>query len=245
MVPLQDATGQTSQQQIAEGINPPFVGSGTPGMIPWTYEYAWPIDCVKARFVPTSFNNAGSNVPTGNISLPSNPLMSGLNQQPFGRQVPARFLVGTDTIPALIGAPTTWDQIPDTATTMGQGLASQTVILTNQSRADLVYTSLITYVDQWDPLFGQAFVSLLASCFAMPLVTDRKAATSIRNEQIAICKAALDQARVSDGNEGWTSVDHVPDWLRVRSRAGGLDWNGAGVLGYGHDACMFGDGIAY
>lgn len=246
---LQDATGQTTRQQQQAG-GPIMVGTGTPNMPPWTYEYAWPIDCVKARFVPmTMHNNTG--IPPGNIALPSNPIMSGLNQPVHHRQIPTRFVVGTDQIPNLVGQPEDWTQIPDTSTTMGQGITGQTVILSNQRNAHLVYTSLVTYIDQWDPLFAQAMVALLGSYFAMTLVLDRKEAVRVRDDMINICKRALDQARVSDGDEGFFSNDLRPDWLRIRNSGswGGAGWgfgaDDVGVLGYGWDACSFPNGSAY
>lgn len=244
---LQDSTGQTTQQQMSAG-QPVTVGTGTPNMPPWTYEYRWPIDCVKARFVPMSLQT-NPNPPTGNIAIPSNPLMSGLNQGPFHRQIPTRFVVGTDDVPNLIGQPETWDQIPDTSTTMGQGISSQTVILSNQQNASLVYTALVTYPDQWDPLFTQAFVALLGSYFAMPLVPDRKEAIRVRTDMIAITKTALEQARISDGNEAWANADLSVDWLRIRNSGSwaGAGWGGdnGGMLFGGWDACIMGDGKAY
>lgn len=247
---LQDMTGQTTQEQINQGLTP-TVGTGTPNMPPWAYEYAWPIDCVKARFVPIS-HQVQPGPPAGNIALPSNPLMSGLNQAPFHWQRPARFVVGTDAIPNLIGVPTSWDQIPDTSRTMGQGLSSQTVILTNQRHAHLVYSALIPYPDQWDPLFQQAFVALLASYFALPLALpeNRKAAVQVRDDAIKIVEKALDQARVRDGDEGWANSDLSVDWLRIRNSG---PWSGSnngsggesGVFGYGFDQCIMGNGNAY
>jgi hypothetical protein len=38
--------------------------------------------------------------------------------------------------------------------------------------------------------------------------------------QIQIAKAALDQARGTDGNERIANVDHYPDWMRARSQGG-------------------------
>jgi hypothetical protein len=247
MTLLNDATGNTTRQQQQAG-GPVTVGPGTVGMRPWVYEYAWPVDCVKARFVPAT-QIGGPGPPAGNIALPPNPLMSGLNQGFFPRQVPSRFVVSNDVIPTLIGYPAAWNQIPDTSQTLGQGLSSQTVILSNQICADLVYTALITYPDQWDPLFRQAFVALLASQIVMGVTQDRKLALSLRQEQISVCKMALEQARISDGNEGFFSVDHQPDWLRIRNtgawNGSGWGWDGLGVLGYGWDSCGFADGSAY
>jgi hypothetical protein len=87
---------------------------------------------------------------------------------------------------------------------------------------------------------------------------DKKFALQLRAQQIAIAKDAIMQARVSDGDEGWNTVDHTPDWIAIRGRggsrwgAGGL-WggyadgggDGLGVLGYGWGSCSFADGSAY
>jgi hypothetical protein len=246
LVLLNDATGQTTAAQTAAG-GPVTVGTGTVGMQPWLYEYRWPVDCVKARFVPLNRFGQGVGTPTGNYAIPSTPLFGGMSGSISPREMPTRFLVANDTVPIFTGAATTWGDIPDTSQTLGQGLVSQTVILTNQPNSALVYTALITYPDQWDPLFQQAFVSLLACMVVIPLVADRKLAMALRNEQIAIAKRALDEARVRDGDEGWTTVDHQPDWLRQRySGYGGRGYGDAGgMLGYGWDACSFGDGTAY
>lgn len=246
MILLNDATGETTQYQMQQGW-PVTVGRGTVGMRPWVYEYALPIDCVKARYVPMSWHEfTGVGVPTGNISLPDTPATTGQNTVlPFGRQRPARFLIGYDTVPTMVGAATDWSQIPDTSQTMGKGVAGQTVVLTNQKRATLIYTCLATYPDQWDPLFSEAFVALLASRIAM-ILCEPKVASHYRDEQIKIAKMALEQARISDGDEGWTTTDHVPDWLRVRDSGGwGYGSNNLGVVGYGWDSCSFGDGSAY
>ena len=57
-------------------------------------------------------------------------------------------------------------------------------------------------------------------------------------------KGLLDQARISDGNEGVTPNDHVPDWIAVRTRYGGL---GAMDSGYcaSWAALAMPDGISY
>jgi len=252
LILLNDASGQTTKYQKQQN-QPITVGCGTPGMRPWIYEYAWPIDCVKARFVPMAMNHVGA-VPTGNIAMPSNPLMSGINQSSqFTRQIPAPFLVAQDVVPNMTGKQQQWDNVPQTAQTMGQALTSQTVILTNQRCADLVYTALVTYPDQWDTLFQQAFVAMLASYLAMPLVSERKNAVAIRDEQIKVAKMVLDQARISDGNEGWNQADIMPDWMRARNAGGfgrgfGLGYGndfGGGILFGGWDSCALSDGSVY
>jgi hypothetical protein len=249
MTLLNDSTGNTTRQQMTEGV-PVTVGAGTPGMRPWIFSYAWPVDCVKARFVPaTRHPFGGTGIPPGNIAIPPNPLMSGLNEGQFHHQRPTRFVVSSDSIPNLTGAVTDWSQLPDTSRTMGQGLTSQTVILSNQPRAELVYTRLIIYPDQWDPLFRQAFVAYLASQTVMALTTDRKLGVSIRQEQIAVAKMALEQARIRDGDEGWPNIDREASWIRARIvgpwSGSGFGFNGQGVLGYSWETCGFSDGSAY
>lgn len=245
---LNDATGQTTAAQIAAGQDPVTVGTGTVGQRPWIYEYAWPVNAVKARFVPVQMYNPSQAVP-GNISLPSTPPMTGMQSAvPFARLIPARFTVAQDFVPNLIGVPAAWSEIPDTSQTMGQALAQQTVILTNQPNATLVYTSLMTYPDQWDPLFSQAFIALLASLVAASLIDDVRARIAVRDDQIKVAKMALEQARITDGNEGNFSLDHVPDWIRVRN--GGSRWGGGldagpGVYSYGWDAAGFPDGSSF
>lgn len=247
---LQDATLATQNAQIAAGLTP-TVGNGSPSMRPWMYEYAWPVDAIKARYIPMSANQNGPAAPVGNIAILPNPLFSGMQAiDPFIRPRPAPFLVTTDNIPTLVGAITDWSQEPDTSQTMGHGLSSQTVILTNQRCAELVYTALITQPDQWDPLFQQAFVSLLASYLAAPLVEDRKSMIVVRDDAIKVAKMALDRARIADGNEGVYSTDHTPDWMRKRTE--GDSWNGfygyggaGGNYNQGWDSCCFGDGSYY
>ena len=249
---LQDATGVTTQQQIDAG-QPVTVGVGTIGMRPWLYEYRWPVDCVRARFVPVQMYNPTQSVP-GNIAIPSTPITTAAQPLlPYTRLIPAPFLVSRDDVPNFIGVPTDWSQIPDTSQTMGQALAYQSVILTNQPNATLVYTALNDYPDQWDPLFQQAVVATLASLIAAPLVEDARAKIAIRNDQIKIAKMSIEQARIADGDEANTVVDHRPDWLRIRNT--GSRWGnwgpGGGAAGWGYgwgggwDSMSFCDGSVY
>lgn len=252
LVMLQDATGFTQQQQIANGI-PNTVGPGTIGMRPWVYSYRWPPDAVKVRFLPEPWAQTSGSVPPGNITTnpAGTPLFTGQSNMATARQVPRRFLVTNDVIPNLTGQQYEFNQVADTSTTMGQGLDTQTVILCNHQFAIAVCTMLITYPDQWDPLFQEAFVAMLAERVAMSLVPDRKAAIAVRDTQIKIAMAALMQARIQDGNESWTSTDITPDWLRIRNS--GTRWGNEGpggfgalgVLSYGWDSVSFGNGSAY
>lgn len=228
---LADGSGQT-----------PNVGTVVP--VPWQYEYQYPADCVKARFVPVNaFNSTASGAP-GNIMAPPNPVAQvGSPTQSSIRMVPARFTVATDfnNIPPMQGQ--YWEQ-------PGVSPTGQTVILTNVAQAQLVYTSLVMFPSIWDALFRAAFVAYLASEVALTLSKDKKFGLELRGQQIAVAKSKLQQARITDGNEGWYSTDHTPDWMRIRDSgtrlwgAGGFA-AGMGTLGYGWDTCGFSDGSAY
>lgn len=253
---LQDATGTTTQQQIAAG-GPVTVGTGTVGMKPWVYEYQFPIDGIRPRFVPMTLCNSPGGTPSGNIGLPSTQQTTGTNAiQNFARQVPAPFCMTSDNNPSLVGAITDWSQIPDYASISGQSLTGGTVILTNQINAELVYTAFISAPDQWDFSFRQAIVAVLSTFLAMPCLKDKKLARIVRDEQIKTAKQVLDEARRIDGDMMWASTDHTPDWMRVRS--GGAfwgAWGGPGIggdgVGWGGDlwcgwgSVGFGDGSAY
>lgn len=169
---------------------------------PWAYMYEWPTDCVHARFVPRTDQSV-----TGQI---------------LNWSSPTPFLVASAPITNPIES--NWFLIE------GHDPEQTRVILSNQLGASLVYTGLIQYPDAWDPLFEQAFVAILSARLAMPLIKDRKEARIIRADNIAIAKAALDAARVRDGDEGWTISDHTPDWIRARTS--GIAWYGPGVLWY-------------
>lgn len=233
LVLLADATGNTAN-----------VGSLVP--VPWIYEYAYPVDCVKARFIP--WNQAAQNpgVPTGNITPtdPTAPLMTNLSQPPLSGQriVPARFLITTD---ANNLGPNPGYETP------GMSPATRTVILTNVQNAEMVYTCMQVYPSIWDELFRAAMVAYLASEVALPLWVEKnqKIALEVRSQQIAIAKDKIKQARIADGNEGWFSSDIKVDWMQARSSgARNFAWGGGAGPGWwwgGYDSCSFADGSAY
>jgi hypothetical protein len=234
---LADATGQT-----------PNVGNQVPW--PWTYEYGYPTDCLKMRFIPMNNWMQSSGSPNGNIVPPNSqsPIVA-FGPPPINqlRLIPARFVVSTDF--NYIGNTSQgdwWNQ-------QGTSPAGTTVVLTNVFNAWGVYTALMVYPNMWDALFREAMVSYLASQIALPLTKDKKLGKALRDDQILIAKNKIMQARITDGNEGWYSVDHVPDWMRTRNSGawgagafGGFgDGGGPGMLGCGWDSCSFSDGSAY
>lgn len=98
------------------------------------------------------------------------------------------------------------------------------VILTNQSQAIAVYTVNQPNPQIWDSLFQAAFVASLAAFFVPALALNM----SLMNVQIKLAEAMIQQARVRDGVEGVTSMDHVPDFIRARSGSSGSRYNANG-----------------
>lgn len=100
----------------------------------------------------------------------------------------------------------------------------QEIVLTNQSQAQAVYTVNQPNPIIWDSLFQQAFVASLTA-FLVP-------ALSLNIPLMQMCiktaDALIAQARVRDGDEGTTVVDHLPDWMQARSSGGSLGWNSSG-----------------
>ena len=212
---LADATGQT-----------PNVGTLVP--VPWTYEYAYPTDCAKARFIPWNQGANNPGTPTGNI-VPANagaPIVASMGQQPLTGQriTPARFTIATDPNYAPQAGQITWEV---------QGLSPQgrTVVLTNVANAQMVYSAIMLYPSLWDALFRGAFVAYLASEVALPLSRDKRFGLQLRSEQIKIAQMNI-----------------TVDWMRFRNVGGGYgSWGdgagaGPGVLGYGWDSIGFADG---
>ena len=237
------------------GLGPPAPAGeqplyGSRVIPPWCFEYAWPIDCIAARFVPWNNNLPQSATPPGNISVPPVPPTTfNLPFQTPPALMPARMLVASDSAYPLPIPPNTPPQ--QWWNTRGAAPDIRTVILTNVPCAELVYTAFIPYPNLWDPLFQEAMAALLATYLALPCNPDKKEGRALRGEAIAIAKGAIGTARVRDGNEGFPSVEHTPDWIKARSRGagyagwGGFEAGGPGVLGYGWGSVAFGDGAVY
>lgn len=213
---LADATGQT-----------PTVGSIVPSG--FTYEYAYPTDCVKARFVIWNLLNSGVAIPPGNIQISTAPQNTGntaSNQwQPLR---PARFLIATDNNYPVANN--------DSWEIQGVSPEGRTVILTNVNQAVMVYTRLMLYPSTWDPNFRDAMVAWMAAEIALPLASDKKFGMLMRRENMLVLKKKLDEARVANGNEnGYNNTDHYPDWMasRLRGRYDSGSMGGDSVSGSG------------
>jgi hypothetical protein len=195
------------------GVSSPFTDVPNP----WGYMYEWPPTCVHARWVPQSYPQVDSSgVPIFSVSSTGGQITS------TGRPTP--FIVASADRANDIAS--NWYDVE------GHDPEQTKVILTNQSSALLVFTGLMQYPDAWDGLFEQAMVSGLAARLAMPLIKDKREARVIRSDNIQIARQALDAARVRDGDEGWTVMNHIPDWIRVRDSSA-IWYDGPGMLYYG------------
>lgn len=114
--------------------------------------------------------------------------------------------------------------------TLGQ---PQSIILTNVCAAQAIYTVNVPVPDIWDSLFEQAMVAALAAYLVPALSLNM----SMMQMQIKLAEGAIAQARIADGDEGYTSQNRQAAWMVARSD--GLYNNsgfGASGLAYGNMA---------
>lgn len=97
-------------------------------------------------------------------------------------------------------------------------------ILTNQTQAQAAYTVNQPNPTIWDTQFQAAMVASLAA-YLVPALSLNLA---LMKAAIETAKGIIMEARVADGNEGVTIMDHVPDWIRARG------YNAGWIPGYGN-----------
>jgi len=190
-----------------------------PPPVPWLYEYAVPSDCLKIRFLQPYFNPMAG--------VPLVPFTTGMTATPLWYNSPAvPFVVGNDKIS------------PD-----GVAPATPTkVILTNHPQAIAVYTADYTQTpDLWDSSFAIAAETYLSMWLVNALARNK----DLWADQARLVMEIVGQARVSDGNEGLTTVDHLPDWMRIRGALGAQGWYFDNQCYYGFDSLGFPSGSAY
>jgi len=221
---LADSSGNTANVST-RSVDPQFI-----------YTYGYIQDCARIRYIPW-YPFQYPPVPSGNIVPPNNTAsaMANTSAPPYvGMPIrPSKYLVTNDpNEPAAPGSV----PIPGTSP------SSSTVILSNVQNATCVFTFDALYPNLWDALFHSAMVSYLASETAVALWAEKniKLGIQLRNEQIAITKGKLLEARVADGNEGTFSSDIQVDWMQAR-RAGGT-WSGWGPYGSPGDWGCWGGG---
>jgi hypothetical protein len=192
---------------------------------PWSYAYAWPIDAVQGRWMPWQPNGVQ---PTTSTGLPLTTGGSAPNQY---RQTPGRFLVSSsDQYPIEIGS-VPWDQLPDLQRTEGLGPTNRKIILTNCCNAHFVYTRLSMVIEEWDSLFRDCIVNMMALALVGVAIKDPKLAMAQRERLIPYLKNAIADARVANGNEAGfpQSTDHLPIWITGRNQGWGAGLGGDGL----------------
>lgn len=109
------------------------------------------------------------------------------------------------------------------------------VVLTNQSNALAVYTVNQPNPQLWDSLFQAAMVASLAAYFVPALSLNM----SLMQIQVKLADSMIEQARSRDGNEGVTSMDHVPDFIRARRGASGWANNYGNGYGFNYPSMLW------
>jgi hypothetical protein len=157
----------------------------------WLYEYAWPQQpfCLKARQMMPEIPPPDGTLLAGGIPL--------------------------TTAGGLVTPNDPWQRVNNAFTPamdLDQAGRQTRVILSNTRRAILIYTARIEDPDMWDSQFLDAAVVNLGA-WLVEAVTG-----SMQLDQLTLGKvrAAVEMARITDGNEGPTSTDHLPDWMQAR-----------------------------
>ena len=102
-------------------------------------------------------------------------------------------------------------------------------------QAQAIYTANLQNPALWDSMFQSAMVASLAAYLVPALSLNM----SLMNVSIATAEKMIVQARVADGNEAVTTLDHTPDWIRARGGETGLYGWGFNITPYGcyNDMC--------
>jgi hypothetical protein len=176
----------------------------------WSYEYAYPADCLAARKLIGNYGGAAGSVPI----FPAGVGGVGLSGFAGGGFAGGGFAGGGQRFSVATDLDGNGNQI--------------SVVLANVDQALLSYTRDITVEALWDSLFAEAMVAALAGKLCFALSGDKGRA----NDLMKIANERIMEARVADGNEGLTVLDHTPDWI---TRGHGMVWPGGGefVLPYG------------
>lgn len=182
---------------------------------PWLYQYALPVDCLKARFLVPQLPQQGT----------SPPLTTGTSM----------------FLPTRLGAMA----IPFTpAVDLDQDGNEVAVLLTNLGAFNgapwLTYTRRLVNIGLWDSQFYMGAKAALASWLVNPV----NASSAMMGQAMGIAKALLDSARISDGNEGPQSQDHVAEWIAGRSGRLGARSGGSPFIAP-FDAFGFPNGVFY
>lgn len=162
-------------------------GSLAQPLKPWRYAYAYPGDCLKARYLQAVTDSGVGAVP----------MMSNLVDASITYTSPGaiNFSVGLDTDATNVDAK---------------------FIMTNAGSAELIYTRRVADPNLWDPNFRMAATSYLGAWLINALARNQRGFET----QMKLAMQIVNDARVTDGNEGITRQDHLPDWIQARGVSG-------------------------
>lgn len=226
---LRTAHWDFARKQAVLNLLGDATGNSAPPVIqaveaPWVYAYEWPGDACQGRWLPW---NPTNGQPTGMGGIP---LTTGVSLGVPYPLTPGRFLVASSNLYPIETGSVPWNQLPDISRTEGLGPVYRKVILSDCAQASFVYTRLVTVVEEWDSLFRQAFVTMLAMVLLPVAVEDEKVRAAEYDRLVIRLRNAVADARVANGNESSypQSTDHQPIWLTARS--GGL-WGGYANIG--------------
>lgn len=191
--------------------------SANPPPQPWQYEYLYPPDCLKARFL----------IPTYPTSPAGTPLTTGQTWS--------------------VLTPTTITSIPFViATDLDSERLPVKVILTNLPLAQLVYTQdLSDAPDMWDALFTTGAIAVLAAYLINPLARNAgqlNQQIAVAKGVLDAARAANGNESISNADH---VPDFLA--IRFSGSAALGAWgNGQNGPYYsGYDACAFPDGLTY
>ena len=121
---------------------------------------------------------------------------------------------GAQSVPFYIGSPVPFIVSSD----MDAAGNEIKVILTNQPSATLVYTKRVVSPAMFDDHFTDAFAHYLGHRVCLALTGDKE----MMKMAFQIADQITKEARATNGNEGLTVMDSIPDWMRVRGYSS--DW---------------------
>ncbi len=130
--------------KAAQGTPENPAGTGAAPPIPWLYSYAYPADCIRARYI---------------VPLIPQPSRGGVPIAPAGT-----------ALPSYIGGKPVRFTVAGDVDANGNSLR---VILCNMRQAQLVYTRRVPDANVWDELFQAALVGRLAAKLVVALSGDK------------------------------------------------------------------------
>lgn len=120
-------------------------------------------------------------------------------------------IFGTQSFPAMaIGPPTKFTI--QSGTNYSDSASAVTTVCTNGQDALLIYTRDHLDYSLWPPNFEATMIWAMAGNLAIALTGDKTLAKMV----FAKANEIITQARLTDGNEGFTVQDVTPDWLVAR-----------------------------